>query len=588
MSNKIQIDDLFRDNLSDGKEQLNLGAWANMERLLDGQNPYNNPNEQDDTKKKRRFLPLFAIFLLLTSALTATFLWKNHKDDSNKHAISKSQNNIIAPQNSFSPNENNDTANLQTAKQISYEKDEVAMNDDIDKNQNASTLKKSTSKKRTHNEKNEFQKNNLNIDNNESINKNNLAKNKKNNNIEKEKNNNAESKPTFSKNENKKSLEQENIENSNETFKKVNHTKTVHQIVKEASNIKNRDGSIKSVNFDTIAINKNEIENIVLEKTNNNEQNNMIERDENFKYHPRYIGDIFVDDKQIDLPLYQSNIQKINTPSLTKTTETKNKVKKQETSIDKLSNTASNTFEKISEASNNFFSMFKVLDLGMSVGINAALFNTKHNYGGFHAGITNRTAISDMFSIITELKVFLRNNSGFSINDVQTKILNKSIDTITYSQLNQTAYNYQLDSITKKYSFKSFLSIELPILLNARFNNISIFGGPNFVYNPKMKITEVDKKYDPSNKQQILQNGIDVEYPTEKTFQYTRQDFGSRFGIGYAIGVSYNFNPKIYIDLRMSKVIWDNTKYISQREISNGVTKVPFMQLSLGYKFSDK
>jgi hypothetical protein len=47
MENRIPIDDLFRDVLSQGKEQLNLGAWANMERMLDGKNPYS----QEEPKK---------------------------------------------------------------------------------------------------------------------------------------------------------------------------------------------------------------------------------------------------------------------------------------------------------------------------------------------------------------------------------------------------------------------------------------------------------------------------------------------------------------------------------------------------------
>ena len=40
MENRIPIDELFRNGLAHGKEQMNLGAWANMERMLDGKNPY--------------------------------------------------------------------------------------------------------------------------------------------------------------------------------------------------------------------------------------------------------------------------------------------------------------------------------------------------------------------------------------------------------------------------------------------------------------------------------------------------------------------------------------------------------------------
>ncbi|MBK8145074.1 MAG: hypothetical protein IPK62_08780 [Bacteroidetes bacterium] len=131
------------------------------------------------------------------------------------------------------------------------------------------------------------------------------------------------------------------------------------------------------------------------------------------------------------------------------------------------------------------------------------------------------------------------------------------------------------------------MSLELPLMLSARFNKISIYGGPNFVYNFKLKINEIDKKY-VVNKEEVVSNAVQFNYPAELGMKYAKNDFGNRFGIGYAVGVSYNFHRKICIDLRMSKVVWDNTQTNSQREISNGVTKVPFTQLSLGYKFLEK
>jgi opacity protein-like surface antigen len=105
----------------------------------------------------------------------------------------------------------------------------------------------------------------------------------------------------------------------------------------------------------------------------------------------------------------------------------------------------------------------------------------------------------------------------------------------------------------------------------------------------KLKISEIDKSY-LVNKEVIVDNGTPFHFPyeDEKSMQYARTDFGARFGIGYAVGVSYNFNPNIYLDLRLNKVMWDNTTTNSQRAVSNGVTKVPFTQLSLGYKFKNK
>ena len=73
MEKKIPIDKLFHDQLADGKEQLNLGAWANMERMLDGKNPY----AVDEEKKRRGLFPLF-IALLVTLGITGTTYLVRH------------------------------------------------------------------------------------------------------------------------------------------------------------------------------------------------------------------------------------------------------------------------------------------------------------------------------------------------------------------------------------------------------------------------------------------------------------------------------------------------------------------------------
>ena len=67
MENRIPIDDLFRNTLSQGREQLNLGAWANMERMLDGKNPYS-----EEEKKKKRWLPIIGIVAVVGTLITAT------------------------------------------------------------------------------------------------------------------------------------------------------------------------------------------------------------------------------------------------------------------------------------------------------------------------------------------------------------------------------------------------------------------------------------------------------------------------------------------------------------------------------------
>ncbi|MBK7691902.1 MAG: outer membrane beta-barrel protein [Bacteroidetes bacterium] len=371
-------------------------------------------------------------------------------------------------------------------------------------------------------------------------------------------------------------------QNENQTVK----TEVVNKIVANEKISKNRDGSIHHISYDTIDKSIIEIEkkgtqtDLLAANTNTNK---------NYQYHPRYLG------AQVDAdetPIVLNNIVNsepvvaMQTPGIKGTDEKPKSKKRQDNTsmFTALGAFASVTLNKIGDASGDFFRLFKTFDPGVSMGVNAALFKTKHNYGGFHAGLTNHTAISETFSVISDLKFFIRNNAGFTINDIKTQILNKSVDTTVPGQ---TTDFYQVDSLTKKYNFKSFMSLELPLMLSARFNKISIYGGPNFVYNFKLKINEIDKKY-VVNKEEVVSNAVQFNYPAELGMKYAKNDFGNRFGIGYAVGVSYNFHPKIYIDLRMSKVVWDNTQTNSQREISNGVTKVPFTQLSLGYKFLEK
>jgi Outer membrane protein beta-barrel domain len=66
MSNKIHIDELFREGLNNGEEAMVPSAWSNMAKMLDGDNPY----EKEQTKK-RPFLWILGMGLLLISAIAA-------------------------------------------------------------------------------------------------------------------------------------------------------------------------------------------------------------------------------------------------------------------------------------------------------------------------------------------------------------------------------------------------------------------------------------------------------------------------------------------------------------------------------------
>jgi len=93
MEKNIPIDQLFKNNLSEGQEQLNLGAWANMERILDGKNPY----AEEATNKKRKLVPFFlAFFILIGGLLTAGYInLSKSKSSKNKSLIVSNQPQII-------------------------------------------------------------------------------------------------------------------------------------------------------------------------------------------------------------------------------------------------------------------------------------------------------------------------------------------------------------------------------------------------------------------------------------------------------------------------------------------------------------
>jgi hypothetical protein len=221
----------------------------------------------------------------------------------------------------------------------------------------------------------------------------------------------------------------------------------------------------------------------------------------------------------------------------------------------------------------------------MSLGVNAAVFNQKNNFGGFHIGVSNIKPISETFSILTELKFFLKNNSGYTIKDVSTKNRAVTVDNVTLANQNKSIYTYQMDSTVSGYNFKSFTSLEMPIMFQTHIGtSVIAYGGVNMAYNFRLNIKEVKTNY-VVNKKETLDNSIPFYPVAELGKKYARDDFASRFGLGYTIGASYSFNPNIYLDLRLTKNVWDNAKTNSAKEIAGSYFTIPTIQFSLGYRF---
>jgi hypothetical protein len=115
MKNNVSIDELFRSKLAQGVEQLTLSAWPNMERMLDGKNPY------QDEKKKRRILPFFWIVIVSSLLLTAGYYVSNYQKTnqlSKSHSTQPSVQSSHAKISTQEPNYISTHANTRHRKNI--------------------------------------------------------------------------------------------------------------------------------------------------------------------------------------------------------------------------------------------------------------------------------------------------------------------------------------------------------------------------------------------------------------------------------------------------------------------------------------
>lgn len=592
MSHKYSIDELFREGLSEGREQLNLGAWANMDRMLNGQNPYTE-DEQPTQRKKRRWLPLLLIGVLVTAIIGAgTYLLNNNKENNYEVAKTENKSQNTHSQNNTETNNTNKSFNIDLPEKSNPE---VEKTDNLNNNKayskhrnNQIATEKNTT---TQNVENTNETSILNDDEHVKTSNSETIKLNKNKKLHRESVAKTESKAENSKEEKADIKEQEiSLENNKSEIEKKNKIKQTVKTIVTKEIVAKDEYNVNNTKVDTLSITQTEREKD--NETNIALENKQEVKNENTNYHPRYIGaHIHVEgpQKESKRDVAVTNKQHNENDSNAKTEESKqNTIAKNEKGNESdWKNNITNTFAKVGEKTGDFFSAFKKLDLGISLGLSVALFGTQNNYGGFQGGITNATRISDNLTLLSELKFFLHNNAGFTINQIQTNVFNQSIDTATYAATHQTLYSYQIDSIVKKYNFKNFMSLQLPVMLQYTFNRFGIYAGANFAYNFKIQTTEVDNKYVKSYFAKI-DNGTPYEFPTGTATDYARTDFRARFGVGYAVGFNCYINSKVYVDLRLAKQLWDNSNNNAMREISSGVTKVPFTQLSLGYKFGKK
>jgi hypothetical protein len=637
MQNRIQIDEFVRQNLLDKEEQLNIGAWGNMERMLNGENPYSKQDTSinDDTKTNNRKKLFGLLLLLLTVTGTAFFAITKNKNK----AITKIENDqnlklenvnknlsntatanqaTVEPAQVFQPNENNKTAlatqaiqyntidnNTQQTVPINKQKNENNSNNrKAYKWQKANTISNNAEAIATEtaitetanenvatNDKTDFVSvNEINVDQKQNITETKPKKAKKNKEVKKA--TTADLNSDFIA-----ELEKPTVKNIDK-IKKDSITKI--QVSKKSKKV-SRNKFVEIM--DTVSVFKEEKvappQDIVFTNNASNIQSKEVVA-------PRVVLPV----NQTN-PRYMPNAKKLQKKQESVINAVTPKEKAEVSTV-----TASNSKdEKIEKAKNKsklspmeialnaaliatleqikrvgyiklFHQNIKV-NPGVFTGINFAIFNNKqHDYGGYHLGGNLMIQIAKNLNLVPHLTFFARNNSGYSVTDNAIAISQKSVGN-QYSP-NWYAFAYQKDSTVFVHNFKRLYSLEAPIAVQYNRKNFAVYGGLNVAYNFKLSTSNVTKGYSTAVNDTVYSTTTPVyPFPTNRGTFYKSPDFNGRFGLGYIGGVNYHFTPNFYIDARVTQNVWDNSITNSSRELSKKMFRIPSYQITFGYRFKE-
>jgi hypothetical protein len=602
MEKRIPIDELFRDKLLGGEEQLNLGAWANMERMLDGKNPY---AKEDD--KKRRIFPFLLIFLF-TLGISGAGYFLTHSGKSPKESAdarvsttpqtsSSSSAQASQPEKSISEPVSNDVSHAANPGNLASQPSSLKGNKSR-ANSPGSVSKENRdpikSNKKSHKQhlvtsNPAIQSNDVKNNASNTSNALNQSSNTQTNTIVSNKKKSTKIGNTSHVLDSKSSESEFSRNDLNGLQTKAQTSSKIESIPKvtiQQKTVQNRNGNPERLVGDTVEISSYEkLTSVVTPERPLASLDPMITN-------PRYRllskeEEVLNAQRNSDQPQTNESSHAVvastsSTSEMVLASSSKTKSSKQSGNLEGLKKFASNAFDKV----NNILLYRPKPDIytGLNLGVNASLSNKNHNFGGFQGGFVLLRPINDYVSFISECKFFYRNNGGYTVNDSYYQILNPSKD--TSSILHQSIYSYQKDSTVRTYNFKNFYSIELPLMMQVNYRSFAIYGGVNIAYNFKIKTTEKTRNY-VVNHSDTLQSATPYTYPIEKPSQYLRSDFSARFGIGYTVGGSYSISPNLYLDLRITQNVWDNMRTNQAREISNGFFKVPGIQIGLGYRFRD-
>ncbi len=225
------------------------------------------------------------------------------------------------------------------------------------------------------------------------------------------------------------------------------------------------------------------------------------------------------------------------------------------------------TIEKLTATFNDikFHAAGAQFAAGLTAGINGTFFGP-NSFKGFQFGFTGNFIFSETLSILTELKYFHRINNDYSLSD----------NYYTYTPIGGGQYSKTLQPLS--YTFSTLHSIELPVSIHYCMSHFNFYVGGNLVYAFAINTGAAPQPANTNTPIIVSAQGNDNAPKLQP------DDFNSRFGLGYLLGISYQVSPNVTLDFRNVQTLWNNGSSQGDKLISNQLYKSPSLQVSVGYR----
>jgi hypothetical protein len=652
MHNKNTIDEIVRNAVQDGQERLNLGSWANMERMLDGQNPYTQPEEE---KKKRGFWLFGAVLAGLLLVGTAAYLFLHPSSASTTIAANADKVVVVKPVVTDANNEimqNDGDNNIQNNariinKNLADDTKVINKNASIAKNKIEKNIVATTNNNQDLNNNSvvassiiETKDDAQSIPGSEEIVVNKFEQNNKktsNKILTKSNDSNALDNAIVALNNTEISAKESKLNNASETPKSKNILQKIfskkqkpqstitNYTTPETSNVgvvkvkkpiqKNQNDSVTAVSvkykkrktddgiITTKEVTVSKSKNVVKIEQPIAEPQELFTPDGSVhpqNYNPRLLvlspeDDLKASAKPTAVKRHKSETASIKqiedniAPIATKPIVTT--LPKTNKTNNSRESAAIKAIEKIKEAATKF-GYLGIFNKKMEVnpGVFAGINGSFFNAKHNFGGFQ---AGSNLMIKMTENFSVIPHLGFYYRNNGGYSV--KDYTTTVYNKstaistdLQYKIYNYTTDSMQLSYNFKHVYNVEAPIILNYAKRDFGFYGGVHLSYGLQMNPTNTSKVYTKQNQITVPIAAPSVEFPGNQSSFYKSTDFQSRFGVGYVLGASYDFHPNLYIDFRMTQVLKDNSGTASAIEMSKQFFRVPSMQIGIGYRFKEK